>query len=183
MPRPITSHARSLHGEIRAVDVGDLELAARGRLEIARDVEHAVVVKVEPGDRVARLRHLRLFLEAHDAPGRVELRDAVALGVGDRIREHGRSVLLRGRALELHLQVVAVEDVVAEHQRRVVAADEVAADHERLREAGGRRLHRVRQRQPPARPVAEGCANRGVSSGVLMSRMSRIPASISVDSG
>ena len=39
--------------EVRAVDVGDLELAARRRLQAGGDVEHLVVVEVQPGDGVA----------------------------------------------------------------------------------------------------------------------------------
>ncbi len=63
------------------------------------------------------------------------------------------------------------------------AADEVATDDERLRQALRARLHGVRERQPQREPSPSSCAKRGVSSGVEMSRMSRMPASISVDSG
>ena len=44
--------------EIAVVDVGDLELAARRRLEAGGDVEDAVVVEIEAGDGVVRRRLL-----------------------------------------------------------------------------------------------------------------------------
>jgi hypothetical protein len=49
------------------------------------------------GHRVTRLRLLRLLLEA-DTGLRIELGDAVALGIGDRIREHRRAACARSRA-------------------------------------------------------------------------------------
>ena len=45
--------------EVGAVDVGDLQLAARRGLEAGGDVDHVVVVEVEPGDGVGRSRAAR----------------------------------------------------------------------------------------------------------------------------
>jgi hypothetical protein len=78
---------------------------------------------------------------------------------------------------------VAVEDVVAEDERARPLAHEVAPDEERLREALGLRLHRVRELDAPVAAVAEQLLKRGVSCGVEMSRISRMPASMSVVSG
>jgi hypothetical protein len=50
---------------------------------------------------------------------------------------------------------VAVEDVVAQHQRHGVLADEPAADNERLRDAFGPGLHRIGQPDAPALAAAE----------------------------
>jgi hypothetical protein len=55
-------------------------------------------------------------------------------------------------------QIVAVEQVVAQHQRDRLVADEFAADDEGLREPVGRGLHRVGELQAPARAVAEQLA-------------------------
>ena len=49
--------------EIGAVDVGDLEFAARRRLEAGGDVDHLLVVEIEPGHGPVRLRLLRLLLD------------------------------------------------------------------------------------------------------------------------
>ena len=57
------------------------------------------------------------------------------------------------------------------------------ADEEGLRDASGLRLHRIAQPQAPALPSPSSASKRGVSCGVEITRMSRMPASISVDSG
>ena len=41
--------------EIDAIDVGDFPVPARRGFEASGDVEHLVVVEIEPGDGVARL--------------------------------------------------------------------------------------------------------------------------------
>ena len=78
----------------------------------------------------------------------------------------------------------AVEDVVAEHERDALVADELLADDERLREAVGRGLHRVLE--PDAELATRRRAAPGTAcwySGVVMTRISRMPAIMSVDSG
>ena len=109
-------------------------------------------------------------------------------------RRPSRPTCSRVARCELRLQVVAVEDVVAEHQRRRVAADEVAADDERLREAVRRRLHRVarcrcpsaRRRRAAARSAAcprasrsagcRGCRRASASTAGSRSSACRTPA-------
>ena len=56
---------------------------------------------------------------------------------------------------QLFLQVVAVEDVVAQHQRAVVAADKLFAEDEGLRQAVRAWLHFVLQVQAPLAAVAQ----------------------------
>src|SRR5262245_17557047 len=48
-PRQLFDVQLSL-GEVRPVDVGDLELAARRRSQPGRDVHHLIVVEIQPGD-------------------------------------------------------------------------------------------------------------------------------------
>ena len=50
-------------------------------------------------------------------PLRVELDDAVALGIGHDIAEHRRAAFARGGARQQVREAVAVEDVVAEDER------------------------------------------------------------------
>ena len=64
-----------------------------------------------------------------------------------------------------------------------IAADEVAADQEGLREPVRARLHRIVRFDAPLRAVAEQLLEARRVLGVVMIRMSRMPASISVDSG
>ena len=82
---------------------------------------HRVVVEVEAGHRVARLRLRRLLLDAHRRALRVELDHAVALGILHRIGEDRGAALARARPRCSDVgEVVAVEDVVAEDQRDAV---------------------------------------------------------------
>src|SRR4029079_17630282 len=110
--------------QILTIDVGDLELAARRWRKRLGNVDNPAVVEIKSRHRVARFRCLGLFLEADDASRAIELRYAVPLGIGHRIREDRRTARCRRCALELRLQVVAIEYVVAEDERAAVAADE-----------------------------------------------------------
>jgi hypothetical protein len=141
--------------QVREVHVGDLELAARRRLEPGRDLEDAVVVEVEPGHRVVRPRLLRLLLEPDGAAARVELHDAVALGIAHAIGEDGRAALATCGVGEQCGQAVAVEDVVAEGEGHAVPAHEVASDQEGLGETFRPRLRRPRDADAELRPVSE----------------------------
>jgi hypothetical protein len=141
--------------QIGAIDVGDLELAARRRHQAARDVDDAAVVEVDAGDRPVRARLLRLFLEAQRPPVRIELDDAVALRIGDVIGEQLGALRQVRRPIERAHDIVAVEDVVAEDQADRRVADEVGADEERLCDPGRVRLLAVRQPQADVAAVFE----------------------------
>ena len=78
----------------------------------------------------------------------------------------------------------AVEDVVAEDQRDRVVADEVRADDERLGDAlRAWSAPRTRSRRPHWLPSPSSRWNWAWSSGVVITRISRIPAITSVVSG
>ena len=149
--RPVLAHV----GE---VDVGDLQLAARRRLQRARDVDHVVVVEVQPGDRLVRARLLGLLLDGDQLAVRADLADAVALGVLHRVAEQDAAVELAHGLLEAAREALAVEDVVAEHQRHVVVADEVRADDEGLGQPVRARLLGVGEREAELVAVAEQLA-------------------------
>src|SRR2546428_10934336 len=123
--------------EIGAVDVGDLELSAHRRPESGGNGDHLVVVEIEAGHGVRRLRLLRLFLEAHRAAVRIELDDAVPLRIAHLVAEHRRAGRPRRGAPQVVRKMSAVEDVVAERERHAIVRDELTADHKRLREAVG----------------------------------------------
>ena len=90
------------------------------------DLDHRVVVEIQPGDRVVRLRLPRLLLDAEHARRRVELDDAVALRVLDVVAEDVAPASRAAAAWSMSRQAFAVEDVVAQNQADGVAADELA---------------------------------------------------------
>ena len=144
-----------------------------------------MIVKIESGNRVARLRLLRLFFKTERLALRIELDHAVALGIVDRVGKDARPARCCAASLQTLDEIVSVENVVAETPARSrTGADEFVANQKCLRDAFGLRLHRVLKMDAEADAITEQVArNRGRSSGVEMIRMSRMPASISVESG
>ena len=141
--------------EVEAVEVGDLEFATWRGFEVARQADDLVVVEVEASDGVVGFGLFRLLFEAEHLAGLVELGDAVALGVVHVVGEDGcAGTTLVGIAENL-VEVVAVEDVVAQHEGGVVVADEVGADDEGLGEAVRAGLDGVLQVDAPLAAVAE----------------------------
>ena len=108
---------------------------SRTRLHPLRVLDHVLVVEVQAGHRVMRLRLRRLLLDGHGLPVLVELDHAIPFRIVDIIAEHARALAglgLRDRATQSRAQTVAVEDVVAQHQRARLARDELLTQQERL---------------------------------------------------
>jgi hypothetical protein len=103
--------------QVACVDLGDLELAARAGLDVGGDVAHLRVVEVQARDCVVALGLARLFLDADGTPLAVELDDAIAFRVVHVVGEDRGPAVAPVCAAQQRLEVVAVEDVVAQHQR------------------------------------------------------------------
>ena len=143
--------------QVHLVERGDLQLAARGGLHPVCLGGHVARVEVQAGDGVGALGLGGLLLDGDGPALPVELHDAEALGVVHVVAEDrcptGLCVLDGSR--QVARQAVAVEDVVAEHQRARLAVDEVLADGERLGQAVRRGLLGIGQVHAVARAVAE----------------------------
>ncbi len=125
------------------------------RLEVCGDVEHAVVVEIEPGHRPMRFRLFRLLHDANRFAGIVELDDAVALRIVHQIREHGAAGGARHGPLQHWGQAGAVEHVVAEDEGAAVSTDELPPDDESLGESFRLRLRRIGKIHADAAAVAK----------------------------
>ena len=160
--QPRVSAAQRHHGqrpllEVHLVERGDLELASGRRLDPVRLGGHVARVEVQAGDGVARLGLGGLLLDGDGPPLAVELHDAEALGVVHVVAEDrgaARLGVLHG-ARQVARKAVAVEDVVAEHQRARLAVNELLADGECLRQAVRRGLLGVGEVHAVARAVPE----------------------------
>ena len=160
--QPRVAAAEGHHGQrpllqVHLVERGDLQLAAGRRLDLMRLGGHVARVEVQAGDGVGALGALGLLLDGDGPPLAVELHDAEALGVVHVVAEDrgaARLGVLDG-ARQVARQAVAVEDVVAEHQRARLSADEVLADGEGLRQAVRAGLLRVGEVHAVARAVPE----------------------------
>lgn len=143
--------------QVHLVERGDLQLAAGRRLDPMRLGGHVARVEVQAGNGVGALGLGGLLLDGDGPALPVELHDAEALGVVHVVAEDrgptGLCVLHGAR--QVARQAVAVEDVVAEHQRARLAGDELLADGEGLRQAVGARLLGVGEVHAVARAVPE----------------------------
>ena len=143
--------------QVHPVEVGDLQLAARGRLDLMRLGGDVARVEVQAGDGVGALGLGGLLLDGDGPPLRIELHDPEALGVVHVVAEDRGAAQLRvlDGLLQVAAEAVAVEDVVAEHERARLAGDEVLADGEGLGQAVGARLLSVGEVHAVARAVPE----------------------------
>ena len=160
--QPRVASAEGDHGQrpllqVHLVERGDLQLPAGRGPHLVRLGGHVARVEVQAGDGVGALGLGGLLLDGDGPPLAVELHDAEALGVVHVVAEDRgppRLGVLDG-ARQVAGQAVAVEDVVAEHERARLAINEVLADGEGLRQAVRARLLGVGQAHAVARAVPE----------------------------
>ena len=134
-PHPL--HVQFACFEIEAVEVRDLQLAARGGFHLAGELRHALVIEIEPGHSPVRARLLRLFLDRQRFARLVQFDDPIGYGVFDAVAEHGGGTGLGPLpGAQKHVRKSgAVEDIVAQHQRGRATADKAGTDLERLGQA------------------------------------------------
>lgn len=160
-PRVATTqrtHVQHARVQIHAVQIRDLQLATRARLHPLRVLDHVLVVEIQAGHRVMRLRTGRLLLDRHGLPILIELDHAIPFRIVHVIAEHARTPAglgLRDRATQRRAQTIAVEDVVTQHQRARLARDELLTQQERLSQTVRRRLHLAREPHPVMRTIAQ----------------------------
>ena len=119
-------HLEQALGQVHGVEVGDLQFTPGRRAHLAGPLHHRVVIEIKAHNGVAAAGFGRLLLQAeHPAIGG-KFHDAVALGIAHRIGEHRGAGNRRGigarhppiAGLQLGHQVMAMEEVVAQHQGR-----------------------------------------------------------------
>ena len=120
--QPRVAPAHGLYGEraalqVQTVEVGDFQLAARRRFDLFGEFDHLRVIKIQAGHRVTGLGLGGFFLQADGLPVGIKLDYAVTLRVLHRVGEDGRPPLLLHGCFEGTGEVVAVKNVVTQHQR------------------------------------------------------------------
>src|SRR5260370_10043920 len=141
--------------EIHAVDVGDFKFAALRRLETGGNFGDLTIVKIKSGDRVTGFRLLRFLFNAERLPVRIELDDAITLGVIDGVRKNAGALGLERGGAQFLDEVVSVENVVAEHKRATARGDKFLADQKYLGDAFGLLLQRILETESVAGAIAE----------------------------
>src|SRR5690606_15986814 len=120
-------HAQAALFEIDAVDIGDLVFAAGGGLEFAGDIHYAVVIKIEAGHRVVGFRMRGLLHDFQRAHLVVKGDDAIALGIGHRVREDHSAIGIAAIGEKIR-HLCTVKDIVAQNQTGGVGTDKIGAD-------------------------------------------------------
>src|SRR4051812_43404995 len=118
--------------QVLVVEVGNLQLAARGRTKLLRQRHDLVVVKIEAGDGEISLRLLRLLLERQEAASLAHFRDSVALRIVDPVPEQRASIERLGLLLQKGGQALTMEDVVTQHEADAIVTYESFADEKRF---------------------------------------------------
>src|SRR3546814_15237889 len=103
----------------------------------------------------------------------IERYDAIGARIADRIAEDGRTVGPRIGARQQFGHAVAVEDVIAKHERGWFAVHKVSADRIGLGKPARLRLNGVMQRHAPLAAVAKRSAERRVGKECVSTCRSR----------
>ena len=141
--------------QIGLVDGGDFQFAPGAGFDGLGNFNDLVVVKIEARDGVVALGLGGLFLDAAGSAGLVKRHHAVALWVLHMVGKDGGAAGLRVGLSQQWCKVVAVKDVVAQHQGARMVSNELVANDERLRQAVGAGLHGVLQIHAPLAAVAQ----------------------------
>ncbi|MNP42693.1 hypothetical protein D3C76_1364760 [compost metagenome] len=114
-----------------------------------------IVIEVQPRYGVTGFWYLRLFLDRQHTALLVEFGYAVALWIMHVISKYRRPYIPAIGAQQQRLEIMAVENVVAQYQGGRIITDEIRADSERLRQAVRARLHGIGKVQAPLRTIAQ----------------------------
>ena len=141
--------------------VGDLELCAGGGFDLFRPLRAVLSTKcgavdeIEPGDGVVGGWDLGLLDDVAHAAISIEINHAITFGIGHAKAKDGSAAIVAVGPRH-QLQVVAEEDVVAQHQSRRAPGQEILSQNEGLRQPVRRGLHDIGERQAPLAADAEG---------------------------
>src|SRR3979411_3158367 len=99
--------------KIGAVDIGDLDFAARRRFDRRCDIDDVVVVIIQSSDREVGLRLERLFLNRKCPSVAPQFDDAVLLRRGDSVAENSSALGPFGRFDKQLWQSMTIENIAA----------------------------------------------------------------------
>src|SRR5262249_20152554 len=118
--------------QVGRVDVGDLQLAPRGRGEAGGDIGDSGVVEGQAGDGPDRTGMGRFLLDVDGHAVAIEGHDAIPGRVSDPVREDRRAADATGRPGEALRQAVTIKEVVPERQGDRRVGDESTANQKGL---------------------------------------------------
>ena len=111
-------------------------------MSIGGNVAHLLVIKIQTGDGVITLGLEGLFFNADGALLLIKRHHAIALRVVHMVGKNTGTGGAGAGVSQLLGQVMAVKNIVAQHQRTGLVGDEIAANDKGLRQPIGRRLSR-----------------------------------------
>ena len=141
--------------QIRVVHCGDFQFSTGAGFDGFGNVNHLVVVEIQASDGVVAFGLGRFFFDAAGFALGIKRYHAIALRVLHMVGENGGTgwaVVCVGQELG---KIVAMKDVVAQHQCAGGAAKKLFANDESLGQAVGAGLHGVLQMHAPLAAVAQ----------------------------
>lgn len=154
--------------EVEALEVGDLQLAARGGAQAAGQRGRVRREKIQSGNRVVGFRIRGLLLDGEHIALGADLDHAVGPGVGHAGGEDRGLLRARVGRTELLGEVLPVEEVVPKGEGEGFGAFEKAAirgDRQRLGHTVGGRLDGVAESGAEAGSIAEQALEEGAIRG------------------
>ena len=158
--QPGKAPRHDLHTQLAQIQVGlvngsDFELAARAGLDRFGNIHYLRVIKIQAGDGVVALRLDRLFFNAASLACGVEGDHAIALGVLHMVGKDCGATGLRVGTGEQRGEVMAVKNVVAQHQGARGTIQKIFSNQKRLSQTVGAGLYGVLQMDTPLAAVTQ----------------------------
>lgn len=125
-------HPQGAPPQINLVHLGNFQFPPGRWLEVRNNIDHLIVIKVEPGNRKIGSGLSGLLLYVQGPPGFIKRYDSISLGVAHPITEDQPTTLQLQGALQNILKAVAIEDVVSQDQTNPAGADELFSDNKGL---------------------------------------------------
>ena len=174
--------------EITHIDRRNLKLTPGRRLYLRRHFYHIVGIEIQPLQRHNPTQEIPVsLLNVYCFARLIETYHSIALGILHLIGEHYSITLLPHYArsvVEHSAKALPVEYIVAEHEHNVVITDKNPLPiMNACASPSGRGCSAYSNLTPRRLPSPSRRLNAGKSSGVDIINISRMPASISTDTG
>src|SRR4029453_4242226 len=130
-------------------------------MHMRRNIQHPIVVKIQPGHRIVGLWMRWLLLQPYHLLFRIKLHDSILLRALHPVAKNRGTLLLSGGTLEPLRELIAVEEVVAQNEGHRLVPHKLPAKDERLRQSLWLGLGGIGKAHPPLAAIAQQAAKLG----------------------
>src|SRR4051794_30435972 len=119
-------HVELVPFQVNRIQIGDLELAPRGRFQRPAEFDYLAVINIETRYREITFRLLRLFFQTDRAAVGSEFDDTVPFGIPDLVSKDA-GALLEGQRFAIEIQF-SVKNIVTENEGGARVTEEIGAN-------------------------------------------------------